>query len=60
MAAGQEALAPPSDDTSLRSWIAQLEAAGELKRVRAKVDWDEEIGAIARVNLALAGPGLLF
>lgn len=60
LAAGQEALAPPSDDTSLRSWIAQLEAAGELKRVRAKVDWDEEIGAIARVNLALAGPGLLF
>src|SRR5437016_1015739 len=51
-----------SDDTgpSLRSWIAQLEAAGELKRVAAEVDWDQEIGAITRVNLGLQGPALLF
>src|SRR5690606_26204913 len=28
--------------------------------IRARVDWDEEIGAIARANLALAGPALLF
>jgi 4-hydroxy-3-polyprenylbenzoate decarboxylase len=44
----------------MRTWLATLEAAGELKRVAAKVDWDEEIGAIARVNLALGGPALLF
>lgn len=51
------AAAAPRD---LREWIAQLEAAGELKRVQAKVDWDGEIGAITRVTFALAGPALLF
>ncbi len=45
---------------SLRTWLDELERAGQLSRVSAKVDWDEEIGAIARVNLALAGPALLF
>jgi 4-hydroxy-3-polyprenylbenzoate decarboxylase len=45
---------------SLRSWMATLEAAGQLRRVAAKVDWDEEIGAIARVNLAQRGPALVF
>lgn len=44
----------------LRSWLATLEAASQLKRVHAQVDWDEEIGAITRANLALGGPGLLF
>lgn len=51
---------PHGSDTSLRSWIATLEAAGQLKHVSAKVDWDEEIGAIARTNLALGGPALIF
>jgi len=51
---------PSGGQPSLRSWLDQLEAAGELKRITAKVDWDEEIGAIARVNLSLGGPALLF
>jgi 4-hydroxy-3-polyprenylbenzoate decarboxylase len=45
---------------SLRSWIAQLEARGQLRRIRAEVDWDLEIGAVTRVNLGLGGPALLF
>ena len=46
-----------SQGPDMRSWLATLEAAGELKRVAAEVDWDEEIGAIARVNLASAARG---
>jgi 4-hydroxy-3-polyprenylbenzoate decarboxylase len=45
---------------SLRSWLDQLDAAGQLRRITAQVDWDQEIGALARVNLALGGPALLF
>jgi len=45
---------------SLRSWMSTLEAAGQIRRIGAEVDWDQEIGAIARVNMALAGPALLF
>ncbi|BBY68525.1 UbiD family decarboxylase domain-containing protein [Mycobacterium paraintracellulare] len=44
----------------LRSWLATLEAADQLRRVRAAVDWDQEIGAITRANLSLGGPALLF
>jgi UbiD family decarboxylase len=44
----------------LRSWIAALEAQGELRRVTAEVDWDQEIGAVTRINLGLKGPALLF
>ena len=36
----------PSRD--LRAWIAQLEAEGELKRVKAKVDWDGEIPQVVK------------
>lgn len=43
-----------------RSWLATLEAAGQLRRVTVPVDWNEEIGAITRANLALGGPALLF
>lgn len=32
----------------LREWIDDLEETNELKRVKAEVDWDEEIGAITR------------
>ena len=49
-----------ADGPSLRSWMRDLEIAGRLRHVRAEVDWDEEIGAIARVNLALGGPALVF
>jgi UbiD family decarboxylase len=44
----------------LRSWLATLEAADQLRRITASVDWDEEIGVITRANLCLGGPALLF
>ncbi len=44
----------------MRSWMRDLETAGLLRRIKAEVDWDEEIGALARINLALGGPALLF
>ena len=44
----------------LREWIALLEEKGELKRIRAEVDWDEEIGAITREISSQHGPALLF
>ncbi len=43
-----------------REWIAMLEEAGELARVRAPVDWKGEIGAISRRVLNAQGPALLF
>jgi 4-hydroxy-3-polyprenylbenzoate decarboxylase len=45
---------------SLRSWLRDLARAGQLRRIDCEVDADLEIGAIARVNLSLAGPALLF
>jgi UbiD family decarboxylase len=44
----------------LRQWIALLEKEGELRRIRAEVDWDREIGAISRRVLEKKGPALLF
>ncbi|MGH7771877.1 MAG: UbiD family decarboxylase [Candidatus Binatia bacterium] len=44
----------------LREWINALEDKRELKRVKAKVDWDEEIGAITREISSHNGPALLF
>jgi len=44
----------------LRSWIDKLEAQGELKRIKAAVDWDGEIAEIRRRVLAERGPALLF
>ncbi|MBI4489330.1 MAG: UbiD family decarboxylase, partial [Deltaproteobacteria bacterium] len=44
----------------LREWIALLEEKGELKRIKALVDWDEEIGAITREISSQYGPALLF
>src|SRR4030042_3765769 len=44
----------------LRTWIAKLEAAGELKRVKAKVDWDGEISQISKKVFMQHGPALLF
>ena len=53
-------MATKKAETSLRSWIETLESAGQLKRVSAPVDWDEEIGAVTRANMALGGPALIF
>jgi 4-hydroxy-3-polyprenylbenzoate decarboxylase len=44
----------------LREWMAALETAGELRRIKASVDCDREIGAIARRVLERKGPALLF
>jgi len=44
----------------LRGWIAQLEAEGELKRVKARVNWDDEISQIVRKTYEKNGPALLF
>ena len=44
----------------MREWIALLEKEGELRRIAAEVDWDREIGAIARRVLEKNGPALLF
>src|SRR5204862_178190 len=44
----------------LREWIAVLEKDGELRRIRAAVDWDREIGAVSRRVLEKKGPALLF
>ena len=43
-----------------RQWMASLEQQGELRRIKAEVDWDREIGAIARRMLEKKGPALLF
>src|SRR2546428_265537 len=44
----------------LREWIGRLEKEGELRRITAEVDWDRELGAIARRVLEKKGPALLF
>lgn len=44
----------------LRDWISTLEAEGELARVKAKVDWDLEIGGITQRVFDEEGPALLF
>jgi 4-hydroxy-3-polyprenylbenzoate decarboxylase len=44
----------------LRDWINLLEEQGELKRIKAEVDWNEELGAINRLNCHKEGPALLF
>ena len=46
----------------LRDWTAKLEEEGELKRIQAEVDWDEEIGGITRrvFDMKEKGHALLF
>lgn len=44
----------------LREWLAKLESEGELFRVKAKVDWDLEIGGIVQKIFDENGPALLF
>lgn len=45
---------------SLRDWIDKLEAEKDLKRIKAKVDWDGEITEITRQVFRQKGPALLF
>ncbi|MBI4457104.1 MAG: UbiD family decarboxylase [Acidobacteria bacterium] len=45
----------------LNDWIALLKSEGEYREIHAKVDWDVEIGTIARYcQSAQNGPALLF
>jgi 4-hydroxy-3-polyprenylbenzoate decarboxylase len=44
----------------LRDWIKRLESENELLRIKAEVDWDVEIGGIARKALDEQGPAILF
>ena len=44
----------------LRDWIAELEQEGEIARIKTKVDWNLELGAVARENMDRRGPALLF
>jgi UbiD family decarboxylase len=44
----------------LREWIAHLDKEGEIRHIRAEVDWDRELGAVARRVLEKKGPALLF
>lgn len=44
----------------LRAWMGFLEQVGELKHIRAAVDWDQELGAITREVSSQGGPALLF
>ena len=38
----------------------QTESEGELKRVSVEVDWNLELGGIARKVMSNSGPALLF
>lgn len=44
----------------LREWISKLEKEKELARIKVEVDWNLEIGGIARKNMDTGGPALLF
>jgi 4-hydroxy-3-polyprenylbenzoate decarboxylase len=44
----------------LREYIDRLEKEGELKRIKAEVDWNLELGAIMRRANDLREPALLF
>ncbi|MDP2660153.1 MAG: UbiD family decarboxylase, partial [Dehalococcoidia bacterium] len=44
----------------MRDWMDWLEEHGQLRRVKAEVNWDLEIGGIARTVQAMEGPALLF
>ena len=44
----------------LREFIQALESRGELTRIKAEVDWNEEIGAIIEEALRRNQPALLF
>jgi len=45
---------------SMREWIQKLEEMGLVQHITTEVDWDLELGAIARKVLYEGGPALLF
>ena len=51
----------PRSFGDLRGWINALQAAGELKEIDAKVDWNVELGTILRLAQGQGdGPAILF
>jgi len=46
--------------TDLREWLKKLESENELAKVKAKVDWNLEIGGIVQEAFDREGPALLF
>ena len=51
----------PRSFGDLRGWIEALEVEGELHRIGAKVDWNCELGTIARKTFGQGnGPALMF
>jgi len=48
------------ENRDLRGWMKLLEEHGEFKRISAEVDWNEELGAITRMNTQTGGPAILF
>jgi 4-hydroxy-3-polyprenylbenzoate decarboxylase len=44
----------------LRAFIERLEREGELRRIKAEVDWNLELSHIAKINEERGGPALLF
>ncbi len=46
---------------SLGDWLKVVESMGELKRIKAKVDWDLEMGTITYMaGKTVGGPALMF
>ncbi|MBP7526872.1 MAG: phenylphosphate carboxylase subunit beta [Syntrophorhabdaceae bacterium] len=44
----------------MRDFIHEAETVGQLKRVKAEVDWNLELSHIAKLNEEKSGPALLF
>jgi len=45
---------------SMRDFIAKAEEVGQLRRIKAEVDWNLELSHIAKLNEEQSGPALLF
>lgn len=45
---------------SFRTYVEQLEKAGEISHIKTKVDWDGEVGAITRAVYKRKGPAMIF
>jgi len=48
------------ESMDLRDFVKKCEAEGELKRIRAEVNWDLELSHISKLNEENRGPALLF
>ncbi len=46
--------------SDLREFVSRLEQGGQLQRVTCEVDWNLELGHVAKFNEQQAGPALLF